>query len=246
MSRGPRSRIAKPIDTKDVMQSLTLLLPESFVNALRAESKIRTMSIADIMAEALCSRVFQVNPEAHTTKPQRVAAAGSAMLKPQFSPIVTPTETDIAEFRGYFLGEGCITWAHANRSKRHLVAEITTRADSVETLRWVAARFGGSVHVYERANENPVAVWRLSARNDLRHLLTLLSGGGSIPGGKRREIELALQAIGMLDSGFAPSSTFLDCVINAMSVAKGYSQLPGLPPAKRKRKIKGRPRDRSS
>lgn len=103
----------------------------------------------------------------------------------------------VAEFRGYFWGDGYLGITTNGTGKRipsfTARAQITTRDDDAAMLHDIAERIGGKVSGddWARGSEKrrPVAIWRTRNPATVGLVCDLLDGG-LMPSKKRREVDV--------------------------------------------------------
>lgn len=116
----------------------------------------------------------------------------------------------MAEFRGFFFGEGHlgITTNGTLKGKTYVArAAITLRDDDEPVLREIQARLGGLLH-RERHGKiskingkthqtKPYVVWRVTSRADVARVCDILDAG-VLPAKKRREVSIIREFLSTL------------------------------------------------
>lgn len=114
----------------------------------------------------------------------------------------------LAEFRGFFFGEGHLgitSWGKPKKGFRSFVArvQITARSDDAALLFDIQSKLGGTVYhelpsrlspgtgssSIKSYRSNPVTIWRLTRADDIRRLCDVLAPG-KLPSKKLREVEI--------------------------------------------------------
>lgn len=111
--------------------------------------------------------------------------------------IRTPATAEaLAEFRGFFFGEGHLDIVRQGKGGHNLYprARIALREDDVEVLRWCVSLFGGCL-TYRAATLS--WCWQLTGRERVAELVAVLSGG-VMPAKKRREVEIVAEALSLI------------------------------------------------
>ena len=101
----------------------------------------------------------------------------------------------LAEFRGFFCGEGCASVNSQSTGRRRQYQPrlaISVREDDKDVILDIHAHLGGNVLRWKRdnrASSQPAAQWQLVGYSKLTNLLPLLLAG-SLPAKKKRDLEL--------------------------------------------------------
>jgi hypothetical protein len=105
------------------------------------------------------------------------------------------TDEEAAEFRGLFFGEGHLDLVKAAASQSFCVRlRIAVRDDDRAVVEWCRTLFGGNLSITSRTRS---VCWQLTAWDSVAAALDVLAGG-TLPSKKRREVELAREALNVV------------------------------------------------
>lgn len=117
-----------------------------------------------------------------------------------------------AEFRGLFVGEGCIAWRRrscggARKTTTYCVhLSLTQRADNDRVLHWLKQHFGGNIFYTSKASDrakgrqsSPAFTWHVATRVTVERLLRVLLEG-TLPSVKQDQARAALAFLGTVKS----------------------------------------------
>lgn len=118
----------------------------------------------------------------------------------------------LAEFRGFFFGEGYLGIIKNGRARDGYIsyvarAQITLRADDIDVLNDISAKLGGLVYLEGRGRKTtgadnriyqskPYAVWRITKASKILEICEILKDG-LLPAKKMREIETVREFVTM-------------------------------------------------
>ena len=132
---------------------------------------------------------------------------------------------EYAEFRGFFMGEGCLQLSQHRSGCWVASVCIDLREDDHRALEWCCSLFGG--HVSRKAtprghHSKPQARWRAARRETVARIVDVLRAG-HLPAKKQREVELMVRALRVLEWPEGPErSQALAELAEALRVAKRY------------------------